>query len=201
MIHEGDTMAEADTVENGAPAAPPPKPPDMVPASRLAEVAAERNALRKERDALSAEVGKSAEWRTAAETHAAELAAERSARAEERDLYRAGLLDEEAHVVARALYSAMPAEGRPATLGEYLGSLRAEGAAVPRALAGYLSEPAAKPGPVTTQPKPPAGAGKPTPSGASVTAEALRAAREHYHKTGDLEPMRRLQAAQKAPKA
>lgn len=173
--------------------------PETVPASRLAEVVAERNTARRELADALAKVGKAAEWETAANTHAADLAAERAARAEERDLFRAGLVDDEAHVVARALYAAHPADTKPKSLGEYLGSLRAEGATVPRALAGYLGEPGKPaPAPPAAQPKPPAGGGKPTPNGVTVTAESLRAAREHYHKTGDAGQMKALQDARKA---
>lgn len=181
-----------------APKVETPAPPETVPAARLAEVVAERNTARRElADALS-KAGKAVEWEATATSHATELAAERAARAEERDLYRAGLLDEEAHVVARALYAAHPAEGKPKSLGEYLGGLRAEGATVPRALAGYLGEPGKPPAVPVVQPKPPAGAGKAAPNGVTVTAESLRAAREHYNKTGDTSQMKAQEAARKA---
>lgn len=177
----------------------PPAPPETVPAARLAEVVAERNAARRElADALT-KVGKAAEWETAANAHATDLAAERAARAEERDLFRAGLVDDEAHVVARALYAAHPADTKPKSLGEYLSNLRAEGATVPRALAGYLGEPGKPPAAAPVpQPKPPAGGGKPAPNGVTVTAESLRAAREHYQRTGDSTQMKALQDARKA---
>ena len=151
-------------------------PPETVPAARLAEVVAERNTARRELADAVARAGKASEWETAATQHAADLAAERAARVEERDLYRAGLLDEEAHVVARALYAAHPAEGKPASLGEYLGGLKAEGATVPRALAGYLGEPSKAAPPPVVQPKPPAGTGKPVPVGTPVSREAIEAA-------------------------
>lgn len=173
-------------------------PVDTVPAARLAEVVAERNAARQKLAEVSAKAEKATEWETAATAHAAELAAERAARAEERDLYRAGLVDEEAHVVARALYAAHPAEGKPKSLGEYLSGLRAEGVTVPRALAGYLGEPGKASAAPVVQPKPPAGAGKAAPNGVTVTAESLRAAREHFHKTGDSSQMKALEAARKA---
>lgn len=176
-------------------------PPDTVPATRLAEVVAERNAARRELEAAKVAAGKATEWEATAAQTASELAAERAARAEERDLYRSGLVDEEAHVVARALYSALPKDARPATLGEYLGGLKAEGAAIPKALAGYLGGEPAKPGLTTTQPKLPASSGKATPTGAALTPEAYREAREHYARTGDLEPMRRLEAARKSAKS
>ena len=180
------------------PKVDPPAPPETVPAARLAEVVAERNTARRElADALS-KAGKAVEWEATATSHATELAAERAARAEERDLYRAGLLDEEAHVVARALYAEQPADTRPKSLGEYLGALRAEGATVPKALAGYLGEPGKPAAAPVPQPRPPAGGGKPAPNGVTVTAESLRAAREHYHKTGDDTQMRSLAAARKA---
>ena len=174
-------------------------PPETVPAARLAEVVAERNAARRELADAVTRGAKAGEWEAAATQHAAELVAERAARSEERDLYRAGLLDEEAHVVARALYAAHPAEGKPGTLGEYLTGLRAEGATVPRALSGYLGEPGkAAPAPPVVQPRAPAGGGKAAPNGVTVTAEALVAAREHYRRTGDMSQMQSLAAARKA---
>ena len=180
-------MAEAEPTPNGTEEpAPVAKPPEMVPASRLAEVVAERNALRKQYAEAAEQAGQAAEHRTVAERHAAELAAERAARAEERDLYRAGLLDEEAHVVARALYSAQPADSRPPSIGEYLTAFKADGAEVPRALRGYLGEPAKPPSPTATQPKPPANAGKPSPIGTPIGREAIEAAM----KTGNAETIR-----------
>ena len=177
----------------------PPPPAETVPAARLAEVVAERNAARRDLADMTAKAAKAGEWETAATTHATELAAERAARSEERDLFRAGLVDDEAHVVARALYAAQPADTKPKSLGDYLGSLRAEGATVPRALAGYLGEPGKAPAAAPMpQPKAPAGAGKPAPNGVTVTAESLRAAREHYHKTGDTSQMKALETARKA---
>ena len=174
-------------------------PSETVPAARLAEVVAERNAARRELADAVTRGAKAGEWEAAATQHAAELVAERAARSEERDLYRAGLLDEEAHVVARALYAAHPAEGKPGTLGEYLAGLRAEGATVPRALSGYLGEPGkAAPAPPVVQPRAPAGGGKAAPNGVTVTAEALVAAREHYRRTGDMSQMQSLAAARKA---
>jgi hypothetical protein len=190
-----------DTSTNGADTVEPErKAPEMVPASRLAEVVGERNALRKELAAAKSELGEVGEWRAAAEKERAAIAAERVTHAEDRDLYRAGLMDPEAHIVARALFAALPTEGRPATLGAYLSALLADGATVPKALAGYLAPPssAAKAVTTTTTPKPPASAGQPTPTGATLTAEAFAAAREHYKRTGDMEPMRRLEAARKA---
>lgn len=160
--------------------------PETVPVSRLAEVVAERNAVRRELEAAKAAAGKATEWETTAAQTAAELAAERAARAEERDLYRAGLVDEEAHVVARALYSAQPADSRPKTIGEYLGAFKAEGAEVPRALRGYLGDPVKPPSPTATQPKPPAGGGKPPPVGVPIGREAIEAAM----KTGNAETIR-----------
>ena len=182
------------------PSTPPPS--ETVPAARLAEVVAERNAARKEIEALKATVSKADEWRTGMEKTAAELAAERAARAEERDLYRAGLVDEEAHVVARALYGAMPADTRPKTLGEYLGSLKAEGANVPKALANYLTGEVKPAGtPPVQQPRAPANGGKPPPVGQTITPEALRAAREHFQRTGDMSRMKALHEAGKANRA
>lgn len=172
--------------------------PETVPASRLAEVVAERNAARRDLADAQARAGKAGEWEATAASTATELASERAARSEERDLYRAGLVDDEAHVVARALYAAQPPDIRPKSLGDYLASLRAEGATVPRALAGYLGEPGKPPAAPVVQPRPPAGAGKGTPNGASVTAESLRAAREHYQRTGDKSQMVSLAAARRA---
>lgn len=179
---------------------PPNPPPDADPPktgaqARIAELVSERNAIR-------ADLTKAQEQAAAATSLAQELADIKAARTseqagwrDERDLLRTGLVDDEAHAVARVLYGRIPEAERPPTIGEWVTGLRAEGATPPPALAGYLG----RTGAPVVQPPPPKvqGSGRLPPAAGAVTSEALRAAREHFQKTGDPSRMRALSEAQK----
>lgn len=163
-------------------------------AARLKEVIGERNAALAEL-VTSRELAAGAE---ALRSQLAELTAARAAETaswgEEKELMRSGLLDDEGRDVARLLYQRTPESERPKSIGEWIGGLRAEGATIPRALQPYLGAPGA-----TVVPPPRAtGDGKPAPTAPAVTPEALRAAREHYKKTGDSSKMAALSIAMKA---
>lgn len=177
----------------------PETPPDTTKqpglAARLEQVIGERNTLRSElATAKTAAATADATARELADTRAARTA-EQASWGEERDLMRAGLLDGEAQDVARVLYARTPEAERPKTIGEWIAAQRADGATPPRALAAYLGGPGSVGAPAP--PPKPQGNGKPPPAAGAVTPEALRSAREHYQKTGDLSQMRTLSAAVK----
>lgn len=147
--------------------------------ARLSEVIAERNASRKEVATLREQAGKADEWRLKAEAASTRLAAREAEWLDERSMVAAGLVDEEARDVARALYGRLP-DSRPATVGEWVVSLRAEGAVIPRALGAYMGVGAAPP----NKPPPPSGGGIQPPPGGPVDGAALRQAREAWIAAG-----------------
>lgn len=152
--------------------------------ARVSELTRERRELRAALDAAKEATGRLSAMETDLATARATLDTERAARAEERDLWRAGLVDGEAQVVARALYGQLPeGKDRPASIGAWLESLRAEGATVPRALAGYMQPPGSGTG-GKPPPPPPRGDGRPPPSGAPADATAIRTAREDWQRAG-----------------
>jgi hypothetical protein len=164
-----------------------------VPYPRFAKVNAERKALADQNEALQ---GQLAAHRAAADELAA-LRAERSTWAEERELMGQGLTDEEGISLVRHYYGRLPAESRPKSLGEYVASLRVEGAAVPKGLAPFVGAPAAavaESPQARTMPRSTA-TGVAAPAAPTVTAEALRAAREQAQRSGNWEPVKALQLA------
>jgi len=164
-------------------AGPPDGGGEWIPKARFSEVVSERNAARDEARALG-ERAKAADGLALERDQAqAALAAARAEHSEVVALFRSGLSDDEGQAVARALHGRLPAEGRPA-LAEWIGGLRAEGAAIPKALAPYLGgqpqqQPPPKPAPATNGAPPAAG---------TATDSMLRAARE----TGNWSELRRL---------
>jgi hypothetical protein len=172
---------------------------DPVPYERFAAVTAEKNALKEEIGPLrerAAGLDAAIRERDAAR---AELATATAGFADRTALYRAGVDDDEGQDVARALYARLPQDSRPASLGDWLTGLRAEGASVPRALAPYLRQPAAPaaatPAPgaqAAAAPRPAAPAASPPPAAGRVDEIALRAAREKARKTGDWNDFKQL---------
>jgi hypothetical protein len=164
-----------------------------VPYPRFAKVNAERKALADQNEALQSQL---ASHRAAAEELAA-LRAERSTWTEERELMSQGLTDEEGISLVRHYYGRLPADSRPKTLGEYVAGLRAEGAQVPKGLAPFVAPPVAavaEPSQARTMPRSTA-TGVVAPAAPTVTAEALKAAREQAQRSGNWEPVKALQLA------
>lgn len=172
---------------------------DPVPYERFQEVVTQKNTLEAALSAEKANVQKLMEKSATADTLAKQLAdaqtgwaQKEAAWGEERQLLANGLTDPDAGAVARLLYNRIPETSRPKTIGEWLGGLRAEGAAVPPALAPYL-KPGAAPAPA---PAPAGGAPTPAPApapkqptttqaptaGAPVSNEALKNLRERIAK-------------------
>ena len=85
-------------------------------------------------------------------------------------LHRAGIGDDDGQEVARLLWSRLPAEGKPKTIEEWVGGLRAEGAVVPKPLAAYLTtaQPATK-----ATPKPAPATGQAPSAAGSLTPDAI----------------------------
>ena len=180
---------------NGTPA--PPVTVKTVPQERFNTVVAEKKALAERVATLEAEGQSLTERAATADTLAKrveELTAEHKLKAaawgEERALLGAGITDPEDADVARLLYSRLPAEGKPKTIADYIGSLKAEGAAVPKALA-HLFTPATttttpaepKPG-VKPPPKTPGNTGRQSSTADSVSVEALKALRKKATESG-----------------
>lgn len=185
-------MSEATTPEAPAPVTDAIAE-QAVPYPRFAKVNAERKALADQNEALQSQL---AAHRAAADELTA-LRAERSTWAEERELMGQGITDEEGISLARHYYGRLPAESRPKSVGEYVASLRVEGAAVPKGLAPFVGAPAASVAEshqARTMPRSTA-TGVAAPAAPTVTAEALRAAREQAQRSGNWEPVKALQMA------
>ena len=103
--------------------------------------------------------------------------------ADERALLSAGVTDPAGIAAARAVFGTLPEDARAKGMGEWVASLRAEGAAVPRPLVAYFTAPQPPP---AAPPKPPApsGTGQAPPSGGLATAEAQAAARDAWVRAG-----------------
>ncbi|NBV19956.1 hypothetical protein [Janthinobacterium sp.] len=160
-------MSEAE----GAPGAGEGQPEtrtsdDAVPAWKFVKIKKERDTYAGELEALRAELQTT---RTAAEAgskHVARI----SELEEELGLVRVGLSDPEAVDVARTLYRRLPDDKRPASITEWVTSIKE---APPKALAGYLGTPAAE---VAAPPRP-TGNGRQPEAGGQPTADAIRNAR------------------------
>jgi hypothetical protein len=101
--------------------------------------------------------------------------------AEERGLLVHGVTDEEDVVVARTLYARLPAEGKPKSIGDWLGSLKAEGATPPKALSHLFTKPAPGDPKAAPPPRPnPGGGGAPPSNGSKPNAAQLREATEQF---------------------
>jgi hypothetical protein len=186
-------LSDAASTPEGTAATHDATAEQAVPYPRFAKVNAERKALADQNEALQ---GQLAAHRAAADELAA-LRAERSTWAEERELMGQGLTDEEGISLVRHYYGRLPAESRPKSLGEYVASLRVEGAAVPKGLApfvGAVAAPVAESPQARTMPRSTA-TGVAAPAAPTVTAEALRAAREQAQRSGNWEPVKALQLA------
>jgi hypothetical protein len=158
-----------------APVVDPTKKSDWVPRERLTEVIAERNMWR---ERASAAPDPEAVQRQLAELQAA-VEAERNGRNEDRALFGAGITDADGQEVARLLYGKL-SEKPEGGIGEWLTSLRAEGAEVPKALSPWLQPPAQ---PATTTTRPPTQAPRAAPpTEGRPDAGAIRAAREAFRK-------------------
>jgi hypothetical protein len=191
------------------------KPPAAVPYDRFLQAVTKKNEERQRfTDAQATLQARDAEL-AAERARAAELEAKHADLNERFGLHRVGLVDDEATVVARALYQAQPEDKRAPSLVEWITGMRDKPDAIPRALAGYLggpapAAPAAPPraaDPAQAQPAAvpaaqPAAAQGPAvqvaaatrlpppqvqaaPAAGGPTAEQLRAAREAAAKSGD----------------
>ena len=173
-------MSDEATDTPAAEAAPPaPTRERTIPYARFAVVYDSRKELLVKHEAAQGEL---AQVRGELEP----LRAQVSRLGEDLALARAGIRDEEGSAVARALYSALPEEGRP-TIGDWIGGF-GEDAPAPRGLAVYLSggappppdapalaTPAAPPITRTTQPG----------ASSGPTAAQIRRAREDAQASGD----------------
>ena len=165
------------------PAAPPPPPERVIPYERFAEVVGERNTFKARADEADAH-------KAALDTERAGRAADKAAWEDERSLMQRGLVDPEAIEVARYLHGRLPAEGRP-KLAEWVATFAADPARAPVALRGYLGQP----GKVAAPPAGSSNVQPPPPAGADVTADQVRAARQHGERTGDWSQYRALRPA------
>ena len=171
-------MSEEVTDTPTTEAAPAPARERTIPYARFAEVYDSRKELLVKHEAAQGEL---AQVRGELEP----LRAQVSRLGEDLALARAGIRDEEGAAVARALYSALPEEGRP-PIGDWIGGF-GEDAPAPRGLAVYLAE-AAPAAPAAPAPAAPARAPvRATQPGASSgpTAAQIRRAREDAQASGD----------------
>ena len=173
------------------PAAPPPPatgpsnghgaPATPVPYERFASVVSARDVAVEAHKVAAGRI--QALERQLSEATAAAKSRE-TAWGEERDLIRHGFDDVASQAAARAAFGALPDDGRPPSIGDYIAGFKAEGAEVPRWAAPYIAPPAApaaSPGrPAPPAPRPTA----PTAIG-SVSGEALRVLREQAEASGD----------------
>lgn len=129
----------------------------------------------------------------ALEAQVASFATERAAWDADRALMGAGLLDEQARVVATALYGTLPEAERP-SLTDWLGGLKSDPEQAPMALRPYLGAQQAEPpkASATTQARDTRQQTTSAPAGAQASLEAIRAAKEHGKRTGDWSRFREL---------
>ena len=184
------------------------------PDAALASMRKERDAARRELRTAKTEI----ERLTPFETQAADLATQlatatgsldalKGEHAIDLKLARKGF-DDAGALVAKALHKAA-GDDAPA-FGEWLDSL--EGDAIPKPLVPYLSSSEPAPAPADPAPEPVAQAEQPrdpaprpgkvadnvAPTASNVTAEALRAARQHAEQTGDWSKVRELVRASRS---
>lgn len=164
------------------------KAPAAVPYERFLRLTEARRAERTRAEELTTKHQTLEAELTTERQRLAALQAERDDYAERLQLHRVGLPDDDAVVVARALYARQPADGRPPSLSEWLTGLRQQPDAMPPALRPYLAPPA----PAAPAPAGPGGVPKvlpppqhSAPPSTDITAEQLRAAREEAQRTGD----------------
>lgn len=168
---------------------------ESVPYQRFAGVIAERNQLQADLATATTAAGEVAELQQQIEALKTEHAAQTATWESDRGLMSRGLMDEEARDVARLLHGRLPADDRP-KIGAWLDTMTADGATVPKALAGYLAAPATTTAPAATT-APPAVKLPASNSGATGAAPAatqilgvdkLRSIREECLRTGDWSP-------------
>ena len=161
-----------------------------IPYDRFAKVAAQRRELKAQLKSASDELVTLRASAGQSDGLAAQLAEMKAQHerasgewAQEKALIGRGLVDAEAQTVARALYGAIPDETRPKSIADWLAGFDAEGASVPKALAGYM--PGKEPKINGAQPKPLPSRTTAAASGGDVDAASIRRAREDAIKTGD----------------
>jgi len=195
----------SDTTEPAAEPAettPPPAqttttaPPDdgkgPVPYTRFDEVRRERDDWRKRAEsAATIEADLTAARESFAKLQA-ELDAERNGRVEDRAFAGAGLLDPDAQDVARLLYGKV-AEKPDGGLASWLKFVTEKPESAPLALRPYIGQPPKPPKPMPTDDTDTTAASRVTTG--DVTADQLRAAREHGRKTGDWSQFDKLKNA------
>jgi len=174
----------------------------MIPYGRFAEAAADVQHWKKQAQEATARIAEISPQLQELDT----LKRERTAWQEEKVFITTfGSADPEAMDVARTLFQRLPAEGRPDSLGTWLGEIKADPTKAPRALGPYL--PSASPAPAPAPGAAPAPAPAPNPTGRApgtqatvVTAEQLRAARDQAMKTNDWKAFHELSARVDAEK-
>jgi hypothetical protein len=172
-----ESPSDAASTPPAASPAPVVDPANWVPRNKYAE-------LKRKYDAMESQV--------------ASFDSERQSWAQERGLMSLGLLDAEARDVARLLHSRLPEDGRP-PLVDWAATVMDGRTDMPRALQAYIrpaSTPSTPSTPSAATP-PPAPAATPappadsraqlasSPTGSTVSRDALRAAKEHGVRTGD----------------
>lgn len=177
MSAEPESINDATSTPPAATPAPVVDPANWVPRNKYAE-------LKRKYDAMESQV--------------ASFDSERESWAQERGLMSLGLLDAEARDVAKLLHSRLPEDGRP-SLVDWAATVMDGRSEMPRALQAYMRPPSTPSTPSTppaaTPPPAPAATPAPpadsraqlasSPTGSTVSRDALRAAKEHGVRTGD----------------
>lgn len=176
-----------------------PEVVELAKYNRAKEDLRKANERVKELEPLAARVAELEPLATKATTLEAQLAELTTARqadaarwSEELALADVGLTDPVGRDVARVVYGRLPEKDRP-TIADYVRSLSADGADVPKPLQSYFTKPAPAAQVVTPAAtiKPPAPATKPATTGAEGSAmEAkMKAAEAEYRRTGDVQAL------------
>ncbi len=175
-----------------------PEVVELAKYNRAKEDLRKANERVKELEPLAARVAELEPLATKATTLEAQLAELTTARqadaarwSEELALADVGLTDPVGRDVARVVYGRLPEKDRPA-IADYVRSLSAEGADVPKPLQPYFSRPAAQVVTPAATVKPPTTAAKPTTTGAegSSMAAQLKAAEAEYPRTGNIQVLK-----------
>lgn len=181
-----EAASDGDGVESGGKA--------PVPYERFAAVVAERRELKAKAAEVDTMRSQLAEFGQRAAAAEAALIAGRAEWEERTALYRAGIDDDDGIDVARTLYARQPPEGRK-PMAEWIATMRADGAAVPKPLAPYLTTPTAPPtAPPKAQPKAAPASGQAPSASGSLTPESIKQAyAAALARPGDAAAIARLQ--------
>jgi hypothetical protein len=152
---------------------------DMIPRSRLNEEIAKRKELEADLAKFKVDLTTAQAAAAEAETLRATLAKVQGEHETFKAGVDAGITDPEGLELARWLYDKIPAaeDGTRPTFAAYLGGLKSDPAARPKALTGYFTDaPTAAPAPAGTPAAPPAGQTPATPAQAAPKPAAPRSA-------------------------